>query len=103
VPFIRLLSPRSPAIGSDVTNGAFSLGSPSTCVRIVTSASGLFADAVAEQTLALLLGLLRGLPTFFRQQQRREFVRRPTRDLHGATVGIVGLGWLVPARAKGAE
>jgi phosphoglycerate dehydrogenase-like enzyme len=59
---------------------------------IVTSASGLFADAVAEQTLALLLGLLRGLPTFFRQQQHREFVRRPTRDLHGATVGIVGLG-----------
>jgi D-3-phosphoglycerate dehydrogenase len=34
----------------------------------VTSASGLFADQVAEQTLALLLGLLRGLPTFFRAQ-----------------------------------
>jgi D-3-phosphoglycerate dehydrogenase len=38
------------------------------------------------------LGLLRGLPTFFRAMQRKEFVRRPTRDLHGATVGIVGLG-----------
>jgi D-3-phosphoglycerate dehydrogenase len=59
---------------------------------IVTSASGLFANQVAEQTLALLLGLLRGLPTFFRAQQKREFIRRPTRDLHGATVGIVGLG-----------
>src|SRR5215207_670490 len=59
---------------------------------IVTSASGLFADQVAEQTLALLLGLLRGLPTFFRQQQEHEFIRRPTRDLHQATVGIVGLG-----------
>lgn len=59
---------------------------------IVTSASGLFADQVAEQTLALLLGLLRGLPTFFRAQQRREFIRRPTLDLHRATVGIVGLG-----------
>lgn len=59
---------------------------------VVTSASGLFADQVAEQTLALLLGLLRGLPVFFRQQQAREFVRRPTRDLHHATVGIVGLG-----------
>src|SRR5262245_5973371 len=33
---------------------------------LVTSASGLFADPVAEQTLALLLGCLRGLPTFFR-------------------------------------
>src|SRR5262245_34841110 len=59
---------------------------------VVTSASGLFADAVAEQTLALLFGLLRGLHTFFQQQRRHEFVRRPTQDLHGATVGIVGLG-----------
>ncbi len=56
------------------------------------SASGLFANQVAEQTLALLLGLLRGLPTFFRQQQAREFVRRPTGDLHHQTVGIVGMG-----------
>jgi D-3-phosphoglycerate dehydrogenase len=27
-----------------------------------------------------------------RAQQQREFIRRPTRDLHHATVGIVGLG-----------
>lgn len=58
----------------------------------VTSASGLFADQVAEQTFALLFGLLRGLPTFFRAQQKREFIRRPTRDLHGASIGIVGFG-----------
>jgi phosphoglycerate dehydrogenase-like enzyme len=74
----------------------------------VTSASGVFADPVAEQTLALLLGILRGLPTFFRAQQEREFVRRPTRDLHDATIGIVGFGGngrriaevLAPFRAK---
>lgn len=59
---------------------------------VVSSASGLFADQVAEQTLALLLGLLRGLPTFFRATQKKEFIRRPTGDLHGKTVGIVGLG-----------
>jgi D-3-phosphoglycerate dehydrogenase len=59
---------------------------------LVTSASGLFADQVAEQAMALLLGLLRGLPEFFRAAQRREFIRRPTRDLHHATVGIVGFG-----------
>jgi D-3-phosphoglycerate dehydrogenase len=58
----------------------------------VTSASGLFADQVAEQTLAMLLAWFRSLPTFFLAQQRREFVRRPTRDLTGKTVGIVGLG-----------
>lgn len=59
---------------------------------LVTSASGLFANQVAEQTLALLLGLLRGLPVFFRAAAKREFIRRPTRDLHQATVGIVGFG-----------
>ena len=37
-------------------------------------------------------GVLRSLPTFFRAQQKREFIRRPTRDLHGARIGIVGLG-----------
>lgn len=58
----------------------------------VCSASGLFANQVAEQTLALLLGLLRGLPVFFQQQQEKSFVRRPTDDLHGKRVGIVGLG-----------
>lgn len=59
---------------------------------LVTSASGLFAYQVAEQTLALLLGLLRGLPTFFHQQQAKDFTRQPTGDLRGKTVGIIGLG-----------
>lgn len=59
---------------------------------LVTSASGLFANQVAEQTLALLLGLLRSLPVFWRAAQAKEFIRRPTRDLHGLTIGIVGFG-----------
>jgi D-3-phosphoglycerate dehydrogenase len=59
---------------------------------VVCSASGLFADQVAEQTLALLLGLLRGIPIFYRQQQKHEFVRRPTADLHHKRIGIIGLG-----------
>ncbi len=58
----------------------------------VCSASGLFANQVGEQALALLLGLLRGLPTFFRQAQAKEFVRRATDDLHGKRIGIVGMG-----------
>ncbi|MBX3427698.1 MAG: D-2-hydroxyacid dehydrogenase [Pirellulales bacterium] len=58
----------------------------------VTSASGVLAKQVADQTLALLLGVLRDVPRFLRQQAARDFTRRPTRDLHGATVGIVGLG-----------
>ncbi|TWU08305.1 D-2-hydroxyacid dehydrogenase [Stieleria varia] len=59
---------------------------------IVSSASGLFAPQVAEQTFALLFGLLRQLPLFFRAEAKREFVRLPTDDLRGKTVGIVGLG-----------
>jgi D-3-phosphoglycerate dehydrogenase len=58
----------------------------------VTSASGVLADQVTEHTLALMTGLCRSLPVFFRAQQKREFIRRPTRDLHGTTVGIVGFG-----------
>jgi D-3-phosphoglycerate dehydrogenase len=59
---------------------------------VVTSASGVLADQVTEHAICLATSLCRGLPTFFRAQQKKEFIRRPTRDLHGATVGIVGLG-----------
>ena len=58
----------------------------------VTSASGLFAPQVAEQTMAILLGLLRGMPTFYAAQRKKEYVRRSTDDLCGKTVGIVGFG-----------
>ena len=58
----------------------------------VASASGLFAPQVAEQTFALLFGLIRRLPIFFRAENSREFIRRPTDDLRGKTIGLVGLG-----------
>ena len=58
----------------------------------ITSASGVLADQVSEHAMALVLALTRSLPVFFRAQQAREFIRRPTRDLHGSTVGIVGFG-----------
>src|SRR3954447_15117652 len=58
----------------------------------VTSASGVLANQVADHTIALVTGLLRSLPTYFRAQQKHEFIRRPTRDLHGMRVGIIGLG-----------
>ncbi len=59
---------------------------------VVTSASGVLADQVAEHTIALVAGWCRGLPAFFRAQQKKEFIRRPTRDLTRSTVGIAGLG-----------
>jgi D-3-phosphoglycerate dehydrogenase len=58
----------------------------------VTSASGVLANQVADHTIALTTALLRSFPVYFRAQQKREFIRRPTRDLHGSRIGIVGLG-----------
>lgn len=58
----------------------------------VTSASGVLSDQVAEHTIALLTGWGRSLPTFLRAQAKKEFIRRPTRDLTRKTVGIAGLG-----------
>jgi D-3-phosphoglycerate dehydrogenase len=66
----------------------------------VTSASGVLAKQVADHALALLLAVLRNLPTFFRAQQKHEFIRRPTRDLHGARIGLVGLGGNGPRLAR---
>jgi D-3-phosphoglycerate dehydrogenase len=59
---------------------------------IVTSASGVLADQVTEHAVGLLTSWLRNLRTFYEAQKRHEFIRRPTLDLHGATVGIVGFG-----------
>jgi D-3-phosphoglycerate dehydrogenase len=59
---------------------------------VVSSASGVLADQVAEHTIALITAWARSLPVFFRAQQKKEFIRRPTRDLSRATVGIVGMG-----------
>ena len=59
---------------------------------IVTSASAVLADQVAEHMLGLILAWMRSLPVFFEATQKREFIRRKTRDLHRATVGIVGFG-----------
>ncbi|MBN1908276.1 MAG: D-2-hydroxyacid dehydrogenase [Pirellulales bacterium] len=58
----------------------------------VTSASGVLSDQVAEHTLGLVIAWCRSLPVFFEAQKKREFIRRPTRDLTRGTVGIVGLG-----------
>lgn len=77
----------------------------------ITTASGALADQVAEHTMGLLLASLRSLPAFFSDQygksqefhsqndqnvlessKFRQFVRLPTKDLTGATVGIIGFG-----------
>ena len=67
---------------------------------VVTSASGVLAEQVAEHTVALLTAWCRSLPAFFRAQQKKDFSRLPTRDLHRSTVGIVGFGGVGRRLAK---
>jgi glyoxylate reductase len=57
----------------------------------VTNTPGIMAHAVAEHTIGLLLGVIRGL---FAQNEavKRSGVSHLTRELHGSTIGIVGMG-----------
>ena len=59
---------------------------------VVSSASGVLADQVAEHALALATGCSRKIPLFLQQQHQKEFIRRPTRDLTESTILIVGFG-----------
>ena len=66
---------------------------------LVTTAAGVLSDQVAEHGLALILAWGRNLRSFVRDAcvkecnpDYREFKRKPTFDLIGKTVGIVGLG-----------
>jgi D-3-phosphoglycerate dehydrogenase len=84
----RLVWTQSSAAGLDWLLVPSVIESP----MIVTSASGVLADQVAEHAVALITAITRSLPVFFRAQARKEYIRRPTRDLTHATVGIVGFG-----------
>lgn len=59
---------------------------------LVSGCSGLFAPQVGEQMMSLLMGLIRRGSVFFKAQQSKQFVRRPTDNLFGKTIGIAGLG-----------
>lgn len=58
----------------------------------VSGCAGLFRDSVAEQALALLFGLARGIPRAWQDRQSRQWVRRPTADVHEMRIGIAGFG-----------
>ncbi len=59
---------------------------------LVSGCSALFAPQVAEQSMALLMGLIRSMPVFFKAQQQRDYTRRGTDNLEGKQVLIVGMG-----------
>ncbi len=80
---IRWIQLPSAGVESWFRAGVFRTG------KIYTSAVGSYAEAVAEQTLALILAGLRQLHTLARAQT---WTRPEVRTLFGATVGIVGCG-----------
>lgn len=65
---------------------------------ILTNSAGVHAPAMAETVIAMILHFARGLDIAVRAQQHREWVAasfedgRSTREIAGATVGIVGFG-----------
>ena len=69
----------------------------------VTTVGGLFAPWVAEHVFALLFALARRLGHFRAAQERREWSPAVVRELHGATIGIVGLGNIGQAVARAAQ
>jgi phosphoglycerate dehydrogenase-like enzyme len=58
----------------------------------VTSASGVHAPNAAEQALGYLLFFRRGLDRAFAQTQAGIWQHYQTRELHGSTVAVVGMG-----------
>ena len=75
---------------------------------ILTSAKGVVGTHLADQTWALLLGLLRGIGRAVRERtwDNRMSIRHATWELSGRTLGIVGMGGTgleVARRASGFE
>ena len=75
---------------------------------ILTSAKGFVGPHLADQTWALLLGLLRGIGRAVRERtwDNRMSIRHATWELSGRTLGIVGMGGTgleVARRASGFE
>src|SRR6201994_2632278 len=71
---------------------------------VVTNAAGVFDDAMAEYTLALVSAITVDLPGTLRLQSRREWRHRETRRLAGARAVILGAGGIgraIPRMLRG--
>ena len=60
----------------------------------VTNASGVHAPNISEYVVGALVSMLRDFRRATRQQDRREWCAYQTRELHGSTVAVVGVGSL---------
>ncbi|QLG26640.1 D-2-hydroxyacid dehydrogenase [Halorarum halophilum] len=69
----------------------------------VTNASGVHGPNISEYVVGALVSMARDFRRATRQQDRREWRAYPTRELHGSTVTIVGLGAIGRAIAERLE
>ena len=58
----------------------------------VTNASGVHANNIAEYVVGSMVALARQFPRAWEQKQTREWRSYRTRELHGSTATVVGLG-----------
>ncbi|QLG62692.1 D-2-hydroxyacid dehydrogenase [Halorarum salinum] len=58
----------------------------------VTNASGVHGPNISEYAIGALVTMARDFRRATRQQDRREWRAYPTRELHGSTITVVGLG-----------
>jgi D-2-hydroxyacid dehydrogenase (NADP+) len=65
----------------------------------VTNMRGIHGPPVSEAAIAAMLALSRDLSQLVRNQDKRIWAKRPTRLLHGKTVGILGVGVIAEALA----
>ena len=75
---------------------------------LITNASGIMADGVADQVMACILLFSRAMMPLLRAMERREWITQSVeatqrRMLLGATIGIIGLGAIGRATARRAR
>jgi D-2-hydroxyacid dehydrogenase (NADP+) len=71
---------------------------------ILTNSKGIHGIPVSEHVFAIMLAFTRGLNLFIRQQTEHLWNRIPVDEIHGKTLGIVGLGSIgreIAKKAKG--
>jgi phosphoglycerate dehydrogenase-like enzyme len=59
---------------------------------VVTTASGIHAIPIGEHVIGMILAFARGFPTAMHNQREGRWVRYPTREAHGQTLGLIGYG-----------
>ncbi|WP_113926566.1 D-2-hydroxyacid dehydrogenase [Bacillus sp. P14.5] len=71
---------------------------------LLTSANGVHAYPISETIFAMMLGLTRKIHTYIRKQDQKEWAHSGLKlEIHGKTIGIIGVGAIGKETAKIAQ